>query len=174
MVIYRLGKYTPQIDPSAFIAESACIIGNVVIEAGASVWFGCTVRADNDLITIGANSNIQDGSVLHADPGFPLTIGKNVTVGHMAMLHGCTVGDGALVGIRSTVMNGSVIGAGSMVGAGALITKDRKVPEKSVMLGAPARLARLMSDEEVRDMQGTSAHYIQRSAMFRTDLEKIG
>lgn len=173
MPIYQLGKYTPRIDPSAFIAESANIIGNVVIEAGASVWFGCTVRADNDLIVIGAGSNIQDGSVLHADPGFPVTIGKNVTVGHMAVLHGCTVGDGALVGIRATVLNGSVIGPGCIVGAGALITEGKNIPENSVMLGAPAKVARVMSQEDAEELKSTAAHYVMNNERFKQRLVRV-
>lgn len=173
MAIYQLGEYTPQIDPSAFIAESANIIGNVVIEAGASVWFGCTIRADNDLITIGANSNIQDGSVLHADPGFPLKIGKNVTVGHMAILHGCTVGDGALIGIRSTVMNGTVIGAGCLVGACALVTEGKHIPDNSVLLGSPAKVARVMNEDDVSRMQRAASHYVKQSQFFKQKLKKM-
>lgn len=173
MPIYQLGKYTPRIDPSAFVAESANIIGNVVIEAGASVWFGCTVRADNDLITIGAGSNIQDGSVLHADPGYPLTIGKNVTVGHMAMLHGCTVGDGALVGIRATVMNGSVIGPGCIVGAGSLVTEGKNIPENSVLLGVPAKVARVMSQEDADMLKSTAAHYVMNNERFKQRLVRV-
>lgn len=125
MAIYRLGEHTPQIHPTAFIAENATIIGNVIIGAHASVWYNVTVRGDNDRIVIGENSNIQDGAVLHADPGRPLTLGKNVTVGHMAMLHGCTIGDGTMVGIRATVMNGSFIPENCLVGAGSLVTENK-------------------------------------------------
>lgn len=173
MPIYQLGKYAPRIDPTAFVAESADIIGNVVIKAGASVWFGCTVRADNDLIVIGAGSNIQDGSVLHADPGVPLVIGKNVTVGHMAVLHGCTVGDGTLIGIRSTVLNGSVIGAGCIVGAGALVTENKHIPDYSVLFGAPAKVARVMTPEEAERLKGIAAHYVKNSERFRELLVRL-
>ena len=174
MAIYRLGKYTPEIHPTAWIADSANVIGNVKIEAGASVWFGVTIRADNDRITIGENSNIQDGSMLHADPGYPLIIGKNVTVGHHAILHGCTVGDGALVGIRSTVLNGASIGEGCLVGACALVTEGKKMEKNALVIGSPATVKRIMSDEAVHKMQATALHYMQRSKLFSDELEKIG
>ena len=174
MAIYRLGQYTPQIHPTAWIAESANIIGNVRIEAGASVWFGTTVRADNDLITIGENTNIQDNCMLHADPGFPLFVGNNVTVGHHAILHGCTVKDGALIGIRATVMNGAVIGEGSLVGACSLVTENKKMEKNALIIGSPASVTRIMSDEAVHKMQGAARHYVKQSKLFAEDLEKIG
>lgn len=173
MPVYRLGNHVPQIDPSAFIAESANIIGNVIIEAGASVWFGCTVRADNDLIVIGAGSNIQDGSVLHADPGFPLIIGRHVTVGHMAVLHGCTIGDGSLIGIRATVLNGSVIGQGCIVGAVSLVTEGKQFAENSVLMGAPARVARVTNAEDSAWLKGTAAHYIKNGERFKERLVRL-
>jgi carbonic anhydrase/acetyltransferase-like protein (isoleucine patch superfamily) len=173
MAIYRLGKHTPEIHPTAWIAPSANIIGNVKIEAGASVWFGVTVRADHERIVIGENSNIQDGSVLHADPGCPLLIGKNVTVGHLAMLHGCTVGDGAMVGIRATVLNGAVISAGSLVGACALVTEDKNVAPNALAVGAPARVLKTMNDEEVNRMQGAARFYMKNSKLFSEELKEI-
>ena len=173
MPIYQIGDHIPQIDPSAFVAESATIIGNVVIEAGASVWYGCTVRADNDRITIGANSNIQDGSVLHSDPGYPLSVGRNVTVGHLAMLHGCTIGDGALVGIRATVLNGSIIASNCLVGAGALVTEGKSMPENALVLGAPARVARVMNEQEVKNMQSAAAHYVKQGSWYMKELKRI-
>lgn len=174
MAIYRLGKHTPEIHPTAWIAPSANIIGNVKIEAGASVWFGVTVRADHERIVIGENSNIQDLSMLHADPGFPLIIGKNVTVGHHAALHGCIISDGALVGIRATVLNGAVIGEGSLVGACALVTENKQVEKNVLMVGSPARVAKTMSDKEINRMQGAARFYPKNSKLFAEELEQIG
>ena len=174
MAIYRLGKYTPEIHPTAWIAESADIIGNVRIEANASVWFGVTVRADHERIVIGENSNIQDGSVLHADPGCPLIIGKNVTVGHQAMLHGCTIGNGAMVGIRATVLNGAVIGENALVGACALVTEGKQMEANAMIIGAPARVAKIMDDETIDKMQGAARFYLKNSKLFAEELEKIG
>jgi carbonic anhydrase/acetyltransferase-like protein (isoleucine patch superfamily) len=174
MAIYRLGKHIPAIHPTAWIAPTANIIGNVTIEAGASVWFGVTIRADHERIVIGENSNIQDLSMLHADPGFPLIIGKNVTVGHHAILHGCIVEDGALVGIRATVLNGSVIGEGSLVGACALVTENKKMEKNALIIGSPARVAKTMTDDEVQRMQGAARFYIKNSKLFSEELEQIG
>lgn len=174
MAIYRLGSHTPVIHPTAWIAPTANIIGNVTVEAGASVWFGVTIRADHERIVIGENSNIQDGSVLHADPGFPLIIGKNVTVGHLAMLHGCIVGDGAMVGIRATVLNGAAIGENSLVGACALVTENKKIDQNALMVGAPARASKIMSDEEINRMQGAARFYLRNSKLFAEELELIG
>ena len=174
MTIYRLGKHIPQIHPTAWIAPTANIIGNVTIEAGASVWFGVTIRADHERIVIGENSNIQDLSMLHADPGFPLIIGKNVTVGHHAVLHGCIVGDGALIGIRSTVLNGAVIGEGSLVGACALVTEGKNMASNALIIGTPAKVAKIMSDEDVDKMQGAARFYLKNSKLFSEELEIIG
>lgn len=174
MAIYRLGEHTPQIHPTAFIAENATIIGNVIIEAHASVWYNVTVRGDNDKIVIGENSNIQDGSVLHADPGYPVTLGKNVTVGHMAMLHGCTVKDGAMVGIRATVLNGSVIPENCLVGAGSLVTENKTFEPNKVLMGAPARVAKTMDEKTASRMPRTADHYVWNRQRFLDTLEKVG
>ncbi len=174
MAIYRLGKHTPDIHPTAFIAESANIIGNVKIEAGASVWFGVTIRADNDQIIIGENSNVQDCSMLHADPGYPVTIGKNVTIGHHAILHGCTVGDGALIGIRSTVLNGAVIGENALVGACALVTEGKNMDANAMILGVPAKVTKVMSDEAIQGLRAIAQHYVEQNKLFSEELEKIG
>lgn len=174
MAIYRLGQHTPDIHPSAWIAPSANIIGNVKIEAGASVWFGVTIRADHERIVIGENSNIQDGSVLHADPGCPLLLGKNVTVGHLAMLHGCIVGDGAMIGIRATVLNGAVIGENSLVGACALVTESKQMGENHLIIGSPAKVAKNMGDEDINRMHGAARFYIKNSKLFSEELEQIG
>lgn len=174
MPIYRLGDLSPEIHPTAFIAPCANLIGNVKVEAGASVWFGVTIRADNDLITIGENTNVQDGAMLHADPGYPLKLGKNVTIGHKAILHGCTVNDGALIGIRATVLNGSVIGKNTLVGAGALVTENKDMPNNALIIGAPARVAKTMTDEEAKRTLRPAKHYIKQNKRYQKDLEKIG
>lgn len=174
MPVYRLGNRTPKIHPTAFIADNATIIGDVTIGANASVWFNVVIRADNDRITIGENSNIQDGSVLHADPGYPLTIGKNVTVGHMVMLHGCTIGDGSMVGIRATVLNGSVIAENSLVGAGALVAENKSFNPGVVLMGMPARVAKTMDDEKAARMPRAANHYVWNRQRFLDTLEKIG
>ena len=173
MPIYRLGNRIPQIHPTAFIADNAVIIGDVVIEAHASVWFNAVIRADNDRITIGENSNIQDGSVLHADPGHPLTIGKNVTVGHMAMLHGCTIGDGTMIGIRATVLNGAVVSENTLVGAGALIAENKIFEAGLVLLGAPARVARTMDEEKAVRMPRAASHYVWNKERFNETLVEV-
>ena len=173
MAIYRLGEFTPDIHPTAWVAESADIIGNVKIEAGASVWFGVVVRGDNDQIIIGENTNIQDGSMLHADPGHPLIIGKNVTVGHHAILHACTVGDGALIGIRSTVLTGAVIGEGCLVGACALVTEGKKIEKNALIIGSPATVSRIMSDEAISKFQRTAGNYVRRGKLYAEKLERI-
>lgn len=173
MAIYRLGEHTPQIHPTAFIAENATIIGNVIIEAHASVWYNVTIRGDNDRIVIGENSNIQDGAVLHADPGYPVTLGKNVTVGHMAMLHGCTVMDGTMIGIRATVLNGSVIPENCLVGAGALVTENKTFGPNKVLLGAPARVAKTMDEKISAKMPRAANHYVWNKQRFLDKLEKV-
>jgi carbonic anhydrase/acetyltransferase-like protein (isoleucine patch superfamily) len=152
MAVYRLGDKTPQLADPVYIAEEATVIGMVTIGARASVWAGAVARGDNETIAIGADSNIQEGAVLHADPGWPLTIGARVTVGHQAMLHGCTIGDGTLVGIQAVVLNGAVIGRHCLIGAGAVVTEKKSFADRSLILGAPAKAARALSDEEVADL----------------------
>ncbi len=174
MPIYRLGDKIPKIHPTAWIAENATIIGDVTIGANASVWFNVVIRADNDSITIGENTNIQDGSILHADPGYPLKIGKNVTVGHMVMLHGCTVEDGAMVGIRSTVLNGSVIAENSLVGAGSLVAENKSFAPGVVLMGTPARVAKTMDEERAKRMPRAANHYVWNRERFRDTLAPIG
>ncbi|WP_317204468.1 gamma carbonic anhydrase family protein [Janthinobacterium sp.] len=174
MTIYQLGEDAPQIDASAFIADSATLIGKVTVEANASVWFGVTVRGDNERITIGANSNVQEGSVLHTDMGFPMVIGKNVTVGHQAMLHGCSIGDGALIGIQAVILNGARIGKGCLVGAGALVTEGKEFPDNMLIIGAPAKAVRALTPEDISHLQGNAANYVQRGQLFKTQLKKIG
>ena len=174
MALYRIGGKTPRIAASAFVAHEATVIGLVTIGERTSVWPGAVARGDNETIAIGADTSIQEGAVLHADPGFALTIGDRVTVGHQAMLHGCTIGDGSLVGIQAVVMNGAVIGRHCLVGAGAIVTERKTFPERSLILGSPAKVARVLSDDEVAGLDRAAASYVDRGAHFRTHLERIG
>lgn len=173
MTCYALGDLTPQIDPSTFIAAEATLIGAVTLQAGASVWPGAVIRADNAPIVIGENSNIQEGAVLHVDPGKPLRVGRNVTVGHQAMLHGCTIEDGALIGIQAVVLNGAVIGRHSLVGAGALVTEGKTFPERSLILGSPAKVVRTLSDEDVAGLEASARSYTERGRLFRETLRPL-
>ena len=159
-MIIQLGERVPQIDPTAWVAASATVAGDVVLGAESSLWYGAVVRADTEAIRIGAGSNIQDGSVLHADPGFPCTLGAGVVVGHRAVVHGCTVEDDVLIGIGAIVMNGAVIGSGSLIGAGALIPEGVQIPPRSLVLGQPGRVRRAMSDEDVDRIRRNAAHYL--------------
>ena len=174
MTIYQLGEHTPDIAASAFIADTASVIGKVSVHDNASVWFGVTIRGDNERITIGENSNVQESTIMHTDMGYPLTVGRNVTIGHQAMLHGCTIGDGALIGIQAVVLNGAVIGKGCLVGAGALVTEGKQFPDYSLIIGAPAKAVRTLTAEEIERLQGNADNYVQRGQMFKTQLNKIG
>jgi carbonic anhydrase/acetyltransferase-like protein (isoleucine patch superfamily) len=174
MPIYQFEEHVPAVDASAYIADSANVIGMTRIEANASIWFNVTIRGDNEPIVIGQNSNVQEGCVLHADPGFPLTIGNNVTVGHQAMLHGCTIGEGSLVGIQAVILNGARIGRNCLVGAGALVTEGKEFPDNSLIIGAPARVARTLSDEEVAKLHRSSEGYVRQGQLFKTNLRRIG
>jgi carbonic anhydrase/acetyltransferase-like protein (isoleucine patch superfamily) len=168
---YSLGdKHVTFKGDGQFIAPGAAVIGDVVMYENSSVWFGCVVRADGDRLDIGAGSNIQDGSVLHVDPGFPLTIGKSVTVGHNAMLHGCTVGDGTLVGINAVVLNGAKIGKGCLIGANALVTEGMEVPDGSMVLGSPAKVKRHLSEEQQLMLMHNADHYVGNAARYRDEL----
>ncbi len=174
MAIYQLADLVPEIAPTAYITDSATIIGKVSIEANASVWFGVTMRGDNELITIGENSNVQEGCILHTDPGFPLVVGKNVTVGHQAMLHGCTIGEGSLIGIQAVILNGAKIGKNCLVGAGALVTEGKEFPDNSLIVGSPAKAIRTLTDEDVLRIQGNTQNYVSRGQAFKTQLKRIG
>jgi len=174
MALYRIKDKAPQVHPSAYVAESADLIGEVILEESASVWSHVTLRGDNEPIRIGERSNVQESSVLHTDIGFPLTIGKDVTVGHQAMLHGCTVGDGALIGIQAVVLNGAVIGKNCLVGAGALVTEGKVFDtEGMLILGSPAKVARPLTEMELARMQMGTAIYVQKSAQYKTDLVRV-
>ena len=174
MALYRLGDDVPQVASNAFVAPEASLIGKVVLGERASVWFGAVIRADNEPIRIGEASNIQEGAVLHTDPGFPLEIAANVTVGHQAMLHGCTIGEGSLIGIQAVVLNGAVIGKGCLVGAGAIITERKVFPDRSLILGAPAKVVRELSDEDVARLMDSASQYASRQEYYRARLERIG
>ncbi|WP_394780481.1 gamma carbonic anhydrase family protein [Undibacterium sp.] len=174
MAIYQLGELVPEVDSTAYITDSATVIGRVKIEANASIWFGVTLRGDNELITIGENSNVQESCTLHTDPGFPLTVGKNVTVGHQAMLHGCTIGEGSLIGIQAVILNGAKIGRNCLVGAGALVTEGKEFPDNSLIVGSPAKAIRTLTEEDALRIQGNTQSYVRRGQEFKTQLKKIG
>lgn len=171
MAALQLGDTRPRTGDGAWIAPGAAVIGNVILGAGSSVWFGAIVRGDNEPIVIGAHSNIQDGSVLHSDPGSPLTIGAGVTVGHKVVLHGCTVGDNSLVGIGAVVLNRAVIGRDSLVGAGALVPEGKVFPEGVLLLGQPARVVRALEPEEIAALRRSADHYVANARRFAKDLK---
>jgi carbonic anhydrase/acetyltransferase-like protein (isoleucine patch superfamily) len=170
MPTYTVGGRTPQVSDSSWIAPNATLIGSVTLGPNSSVWWSSVLRADNENIVIGANTNIQDGSVLHADPGIPLTLGDNVTIGHMVMLHGCTVGEGSLIGIKSVIMNRVIIGRECLIGANTLIPEGKVIPDRSLVVGSPGRILRTLTDEEVAGLRGTAAHYVENAQMYRDTL----
>jgi carbonic anhydrase/acetyltransferase-like protein (isoleucine patch superfamily) len=173
-MIYRLGKTSPQLKGNNYVAPTAAVIGDVVMEANANVWWGVTIRGDNNAITLGENVNIQDGAVLHTDDGVTLHLEKDVSVGHMAMLHGCTVKEGSLIGIRAVVLNNAVIGRECLIGAGALISEGKVIPDRSLVLGAPGRVVRQLTDEEVKMIRWIAQHYVENAERYRSDLAEVG
>jgi carbonic anhydrase/acetyltransferase-like protein (isoleucine patch superfamily) len=173
MPIYQLGDDKPIIPASAYVAPEATLIGKVILGDNASVWPGVVIRGDNDSITIGNGSNVQDGTVLHTDSGFPLTIGDNVTIGHQAMLHGCTIGDGSLIGIQALIMNGAVIGKDCLVGAGALVAEGKTYGERKLIVGYPARVIRELTDENIEKMHRAAAGYVERKGIYKLKLTRI-
>ena len=173
MALYKLGDVSPVVAPSAYVAPSASVIGNAVLAEHSSVWFGATLRGDNETISIGVGSNVQDAAVMHTDPGFPLTIGPHVSVGHQAMLHGCTVGEGSLIGIQAVVLNAAVIGRGCLVGAGAVITERKVFADGTLILGAPAKVVRELTAEERENLLKVAANYAARGAYYRNHLQLI-
>jgi carbonic anhydrase/acetyltransferase-like protein (isoleucine patch superfamily) len=169
-MIYSLDDISPKIDPTAWVAPDANIIGQVVLEAQASVWFGATLRGDNETIHLGAGSNVQENCVLHTDMGYPLTIGASCTIGHKAMLHGCRIGDGTLVGMGATILNGARIGSGCLIGASALITEGKEIPDGALVMGSPGRVIRLL-DQDARDrLLASAASYRANALRFRSGL----
>lgn len=174
MAIYRLGDDLPRLAPGAWVAETAQVIGRVALGADASVWFGAVLRGDNEWITLGARSNVQDGSVLHTDMGSPLTLGEDVTVGHQAMLHGCSVGEGSLIGIQAVVLNGARIGKCCLVGAGALVTEGKEFPDGSLIVGSPAKVLRPLTEQELARMARGAAHYVENARRYAGQLARVG
>lgn len=169
-MIYSLGERRVEMRGDYWVAPNATVIGSVVLGNNASVWFNAVLRGDNDLITIGDETNIQDGSVLHTDHGIPLVIGKGVTVGHLVMLHGCTIGDGSLIGIGSVILNRAVIGKHCIVGANTLIPEGKVFPERSLIVGSPGKVVRQLSDDEVARLEKSAAHYVDNAARYRSQL----
>jgi len=174
MALYQLDERAPRLAEGAWVADSAEVIGTVVLEENASVWFGAVMRGDNETITIGRNSNVQDGTVVHADPGFPVVVGENVTIGHQVMLHGCTIGDGSLVGIGAVILNGAKIGRNCLVGAGALVTEGKEFPDNTMIVGAPAKAVRALSPEQAERLRVGVSNYVSNAQRFRNGLKKIG
>lgn len=172
-MIYQLENRVPQLHDSAWVADNAVVIGTVVMEAGSSVWFNCVVRGDNDLITIGENSNVQDGAVLHTDTGFKLSIGRDCTIGHQAMLHGCEIGEGSLIGIGSVVLNGAKIGRNSIVGAGSVVPEGKVYPDNVLILGSPAVVKRELKPAEYERIRYGAKHYVQNAARYRNSLKAL-
>ncbi|MBP8214124.1 MAG: gamma carbonic anhydrase family protein [Propionivibrio sp.] len=170
MPIYPLGELTPKVDPDSWIAPNATLIGQVEVAKGASIWWNCTVRGDTDLLSVGENSNIQDNSVLHTDPGIPMVVGKNVTVGHRVILHGCTIGDNTLIGMGSTLLNGSVIGKNCLIGANTLIPEGKVIPDRSLVVGLPGRIVRELTDEEVAGLQTSADRYVAQWQRYEREL----
>ncbi|RCS59450.1 gamma carbonic anhydrase family protein [Parvibium lacunae] len=173
MAIYQLADHQPHIDPSSFIADTAAVIGKVTLAQGCSIWFSAVLRGDNELIAIGRASNVQEGAVLHTDPGCPLTVGENVTIGHQAMLHGCTIGDGSLIGMQAIVLNRAVIGKNCLIGAGALVTEGKIIPDNSLVVGSPGKVLRPLTEAEIATMHRNTAGYVKKAALFSSDLKRI-
>jgi carbonic anhydrase/acetyltransferase-like protein (isoleucine patch superfamily) len=173
MAVYQLDELTPQIAESAWVADNAQVMGDVHMAADSSVWFSSVVRGDTATIEIGEGTNIQDGSVLHADVGIPLTIGKHVTVGHIVQLHGCTVGDGSLIGIGAIVLNGAKIGKNCLVGAGSLVTEGKEFPDGSMILGSPAKVVRQLTPEQIEGLRRSAQNYVKNKNRFKAGLKKI-
>jgi carbonic anhydrase/acetyltransferase-like protein (isoleucine patch superfamily) len=173
MALYKLGGISPTVAPSVYVAPNAAVIGNVLLADHSSVWFGATLRGDNEAITIGQGSNVQDGAVMHTDPGFPLILGAQVTVGHQAMLHGCTVGGGSLIGIQAVVMNAAIVGKGCLVGAGAVLTERKVFADGTLILGAPGKVVRDLTEDERAELLKAAAHYTARAAYYRSQLQLL-
>lgn len=173
MAVYALGAHTPKIHETAYIAPTATLIGNVVVEEGASIWFGAVLRGDNDVLHVGKNSNIQDNSVLHTDPGIPLMIGEGVTVGHRVMLHGCTIGDYSLIGIGATLLNRVTVGNNCLIGAHSLITEGKSFEDGSMVVGAPGRVIRSLSDAQIAMLKMSADIYVKNGERFRHELKEV-
>lgn len=167
---YRLGAAQVECDAQSWVAPNAVLVGKVKLEAGASVWFNTVLRGDNELIHIGENSNVQDGTVMHTDMGFPLTLGKGVTIGHNAMLHGCTIGDYSLIGINAVVLNGAKIGKNCLIGANTLIPEGKVIPDGSLVMGSPGKVVRELTEQQVKMLEASAAHYVHNAQRYARDL----
>jgi len=172
MTLYALDGVAPEVADDTWIAPDANVIGRVVIAAGASVWFCCTLRGDNEKIRVGCGSNVQENCVLHTDMGYPLTIGAGCTIGHKAMLHGCTIGDNSLIGMGATVLNGATIGRDCLIGAGALVTEGKEIPDGSLVMGAPGRVVRSLDAGAIAGLRASAAHYQERMRQYRAGLRE--
>ena len=172
-MLYAIDDIHPELADDVFVADDARVIGRVKLEAGASVWFGCVLRGDTELLHVGAGSNIQDLSVLHADSGFPTTVGRDVTVGHKVMLHGCTIGDNSLIGIGAIVLNGARIGSNCIIGAGALIPEGKEIPDNSLVMGAPGKVVREISDAQREAITASAQHYVANGQRYRKGLQPL-
>ncbi|MFC2990556.1 gamma carbonic anhydrase family protein [Halomonas tibetensis] len=173
MTIYQYGEHRPELHDDVYVAETADVIGQVTLKRGASVWYQAVLRGDTDHLEVGEESNIQDGAVLHADPGFPLRVGKGVTVGHQAMLHGCIVGDNSLIGIQAVILNGAVIGENCLVAAGAVVKENASFPDNSLIVGAPAKVVRELSQEAIQGLKKNAANYVERGRLHARDLVRL-
>ncbi|SLN12950.1 gamma carbonic anhydrase family protein [Roseisalinus antarcticus] len=173
MTLYALDAHRPEMDPSAWVAPGAHVIGKVVLEADTGIWFGSTLRGDNEPIVVGRGSNVQENCVLHTDMGFPLTIGAGCTIGHKAMLHGCTIAENSLIGMGATVLNGARIGRNCLIGAGALVTEGKEIPDGSLVLGVPGKVVRALDDEAIEGLRQSALGYQQNARRFRLGLEAL-
>ena len=169
-MLYTLGNAAVRAEGDYWVAHNAVVVGNVLLKQNASVWFNAVLRGDNELITVGEGSNVQDGAVLHTDPGYPLVIGPHVTVGHKVMLHGCEIGEGSLIGINSVVLNGVKIGRNCIIGANALITEGKEIPDNSMVLGSPAKVVKTLSEEQGMAIRIGAKHYVENARRFREQM----
>ena len=174
MTIYGLGDRHPEVEPSAWVAPGAAVIGSVYLGPRASVWFGAVLRGDTEAIVVGEGTNVQDNAVLHTDAGFPLAIGRDCTIGHKAILHGCTIGDETLIGMGATVLNGARIGRNCLIGAGALVTEGKEIPDGSLVMGMPAKVVRPLDSAAFEGLRASARSYQERAARYRHDLKKSG
>ena len=166
-MIYDFEGHTPKLDPNSWVASNSVVIGKVELKKDSNIWFNVTLRGDVEPITVGEGSNVQDGSVVHSDPGCPVIIGKNVTVGHLVMLHGCVIEDDCLIGIGSTILNKAKIGKNSIIGANALITENKVIPERSLVLGSPGKIVRQVTDEEIKSIKENADHYVANYKKYK-------
>ncbi len=173
MTLFALGDNAPEIHPDTWAAHDANLIGKVVLEEGASVWFGVTIRADHEEIRVGRGSNVQENCVFHVDAGYPLTIGENCTIGHKVMLHGCTIGNNSLIGMGATVLNGAKIGDNCLIGAGALITENKVIPDGSLVMGAPGKVVRALDADAIAGLTASAEHYRDNMRLFRDNLRPV-